>query len=366
MDWEPIVRRLEQILGVACRLGTVPAEEWFEEKPHDHRLPESSSIARDGKLMFPLRKHSSQIEVLVVDEDKLTSSERALVEMALNAYRRREDWAHSDNDDESLSYRLGEWIRRQMEAGLQPELPEPLAYRSSFYSTKIPILLYGEYPESKQVSYSELKKLLESFFEDEVTLIPLFDKEWLILSSESLLGSGEGPKDYDGDEPLEESLAAICSGLHEMLANEWIGESHLAITYPIVPAKSIIPAVQLLKETIALGRIYHVEDNLHFPWMLHLERLLHGISDAQKQQFMEQVLKRMDPFLEPETLTTLETFFELDCSVSETAKRLYIHRNTLLYRLDKLKQETGLDVRSFHDAVLIRIVLLLYKVTKRK
>jgi len=56
----------------------------------------------------------------------------------------------------------------------------------------------------------------------------------------------------------------------------------------------------------------------------------------------------------------------LDCNVSETAKKLYIHRNTLLYRLDKFKQETGLDVRTFNDAVLVKIALLLYKVTKRK
>ncbi|CRF29116.1 transcriptional regulator%2C CdaR [Mycobacterium tuberculosis] len=69
---------------------------------------------------------------------------------------------------------------------------------------------------------------------------------------------------------------------------------------------------------------------------------------------------------DPETMTTLEHFFQLDCNVSETAKKLYIHRNTLLYRLDKFKQETGLDVRTFHHAVLVKIAMLLYKVTKRK
>ena len=67
-----------------------------------------------------------------------------------------------------------------------------------------------------------------------------------------------------------------------------------------------------------------------------------------------------------ETMTTLEQFFQLDCNVSETAKKLYIHRNTLLYRLDKFKQETGLDVRTFNNAVLVKIAMLLYKVTKRK
>ena len=98
---------------------------------------------------------------------------------------------------------------------------------------------------------------------------------------------------------------------------------------------------------------------------MQLERLLNAIPETQRAKYLEQSLKRTDLFVEPEMLATLETFFSLDCNVSETAKKLYIHRNTLLYRLDKLKQETGLDVRLFRDAVLMKIILLLYKVTKR-
>ncbi|MDT2192264.1 helix-turn-helix domain-containing protein [Paenibacillus larvae] len=78
------------------------------------------------------------------------------------------------------------------------------------------------------------------------------------------------------------------------------------------------------------------------------------------------MLGGIDHVLDTETQTTLEQFFGLDCNVSETAKKLYIHRNTLLYRLDKFKQETSLDVRNFHHAVLVKIALLLYKVTNRK
>ncbi|MNC73523.1 Purine catabolism regulatory protein [compost metagenome] len=81
---------------------------------------------------------------------------------------------------------------------------------------------------------------------------------------------------------------------------------------------------------------------------------------------MDHILRGIDHVLDQEMLSTLENFFALDCNVSETAKKLYIHRNTLLYRLDKFKQETGKDVRTFNDAVLVKTALLLYKVTKRK
>jgi carbohydrate diacid regulator len=105
---------------------------------------------------------------------------------------------------------------------------------------------------------------------------------------------------------------------------------------------------------------------VHLPWFVHLERLLIGVPESVRNRFVEDMIGRPDLFSDPETLATLDAFFAMDCNVSETAKRLFIHRNTLLYRLDKIKQETGLDVRSFNDAVLVRILLLLYKVTKRK
>ncbi|MNZ87197.1 Leucine-rich protein [compost metagenome] len=200
---------------------------------------------------------------------------------------------------------------------------------------------------------------------DDVLLIPLKSHEWLIWGSLSLLRDEDSDYDEQEEESLEDSLASIGLGLHEMLASEWIGDCHLAVAHPSAPAKSIIETTMLLRETINLGRKFHVGTNIHLPWMLQLERLLNAIPEAQRSKYLEQSLKRADLFVESELLNTIETFFALDCNVSETAKKLYIHRNTLLYRLDKLKQETGLDVRQFRDAVLVKIIMLLYKVTKR-
>lgn len=217
------------------------------------------------------------------------------------------------------------------------------------------------------MQFQELKKALESFFDAEITLVPLTDNEWVILGPEKILSADTlDERDSEDEESLEDQLAAIGYGLHEMLESEWVGECHLAIHYPIKPAKSLYSAILRLRETIMLGRTYHVGSNMHLPWSLRLEKLIHHIPEAEKSGFLERVLKRLDVVLDSETMTTLEQFFALDCNVSETAKKLYIHRNTLLYRLDKFKQETGLDVRTFNDAVLVKIAMLLYKVTKRK
>ena len=71
--------------------------------------------------------------------------------------------------------------------------------------------------------------------------------------------------------------------------------------------------------------------------------------------------KSPDDFDE-ETLTTINKFFENSLNVSETSRQLYIHRNTLVYRLDKLQKSTGLDLRVFEDAITFKIALMVVNI----
>lgn len=376
--------QLEQILGVSLRTEWIAGKELAGYgnasglEPEDggdsprvgnwYELPgnEWSVVARlDGK----------QAELLIIGQpgaERLTETERRLVSWTLHQLhgksgKRSLKAAPGSYESEQFAEELGAWIQGQIAAGvLHSDVPDHMSAGGKLFADMIPFLLTSEY-EAHEAPYFELEKLLKSFFADEVLLIPLKEQEWLVLSPSSLLrdSSTDDRSDEDG-ESTEDALASICSGLHDMLVSEWVGECHVAVAHSIVPAKSVLETVVLLRETLSLGRKFHVGSNIHLPWLLHLERLLNSIQETHRARYLEQVLQRTDVFLEPEIMMTLETFFSLDCNVSETAKRLYIHRNTLLYRLDKLKQETGLDVRSFNDAVLVKIILLLYKVTKRK
>ena len=78
---------------------------------------------------------------------------------------------------------------------------------------------------------------------------------------------------------------------------------------------------------------------------------------------MSQASKDLDTF-DDETLTTINKFFENNLNVSETSRQLYIHRNTLVYRLDKLQKSTGLDLRVFEDAITFKIALMVVKYMK--
>lgn len=362
MDWELLREQLEQTLNVP-----VKAVKWsWDDWRHGARESGSGSLTKDGEVFFLVQKEGPDARLFSVQEEAVTAVERKLMELMLDTRKAQDKKSPASAGElERKAGLVREWFREQQELGfVQAEVPDTIVSQLSLYSTKIPLLLYGDYTTSRRVQYHELKKLLESFFDAEITLVPLTDKEWLMLAPEKIL-SIDGDRDPD-EESQEDLLAAVGYGLHEMLENEWVGECHLAVHYPILPSKSLYTAILQLRETMMLGRTYQVGSNTHLPWELQLEKLVHLIPEAEKASFLDRALKRLDVAFDPETMTTLEHFFQLDCNVSETAKKLYIHRNTLLYRLDKFKQETGLDVRTFNHAVLVKIAMLLYKVTKRK
>ncbi|GAA3403357.1 PucR family transcriptional regulator [Paenibacillus hodogayensis] len=358
-----IRQQLGHILGTEFRFERLSSAKWNKGEA-DEAAPGGRSRHIDGRYYFLLQKDGGFVQAVSVVEPMLTPSEKQLVDLMLEAYRQQEKrpGAAVHSEDERKATLLRGWIDTQIEQGhADAELPDTLTTGFPLHAAQIPLLVYGDYSDQRKATYQDLKKLLETFFDGPIMLVPLLDKEWLVLGPESLLQEGgEGE-----EETTEDMLSSLGHALHEMLATEWVGECHIAVDYPIVPAKSLLGAVIKLREAMTLGRTYHVSDNIHTPWRLQLEKLLHGIGEEQKQLFLERVLKRIDLLKDTEMMTTLEQFIALDCSVSDTAKKLFIHRNTLLYRLDKFKQETGLDVRTFHHALLVHIALLLYKVTKR-
>ena len=315
----------------------------------------------DGRIRLIIHVGEERVEYIDLQPDGLTGREEMLLEWLLEELERA---GGTDEDDERPTdremRRLGEWIQERIAAGrLKTAVPDELNAGGRLSDEWLPFLLLADHASG--ANDAELERLLQAYLETDVLLVPLRDQEWLILAPAALLDEEGG-----GEETPEELLEGIARGMHDMLTSEWLGENHIAVSHPIEPAAAIVETVHLLRETVSLGRRFHQGDTVHVPWNIHLERLLSSIPDEQRLRFIEEAASRTDLLLEPEMVTTLETFFAMNCNVSDTAKKLFIHRNTLLYRLDKLKQETGLDVRLFRDAVLVRIILLLYKVTKRR
>ncbi len=369
MNWEQIRKQLEQLLNVQFRLERVPADEW-KFSPASGASSAAPFLSRNHRIYFYLSRVGPEVETLSAEEVLLTNTEQRLISMMLDAFRASKKTGFSGKNEEENRYlALREWMNTCIDEGrMEEKLPDSFAAIPALYSLKVPLLLYVDESEQKKVPAADLKKLLDSYFDAEILLLPLKEKEWLILGSEELLDAAENEEGASKDDPesLEDTLASLCSGLYEMIVSEWIGECHVAVNYPMVPAKSILSSVFELRESVRLGKLFRVGSSTHLPWELLLDKLLDAIPEREKLIYIERVWKKIDQVLDAEMLKTLEQFFELDCNVSETAKTLYIHRNTLLYRLDRLKQEIGLDVRMFSDAVLVKLALLLVKSTKRK
>lgn len=108
-----------------------------------------------------------------------------------------------------------------------------------------------------------------------------------------------------------------------------------------------------------VGRIFYVEKNVLAYNELGIGRLIHQLPVSLCDMFLKEVFDGKDVGqFDEETLATVHKFFENNLNISETARQLFVHRNTLVYRLEKIQKTTGLDVRVFDDALTFKIALM--------
>ncbi len=114
-----------------------------------------------------------------------------------------------------------------------------------------------------------------------------------------------------------------------------------------------------------VGKIFFDEKHIIAYSTLGIGRLIYQLPIPLCKMFISEIFENRSPDdFDEETLTTINKFFENSLNVSETSRQLYIHRNTLVYRLDKLEKSTGLDLRVFEDAITFKIALMVVKYMK--
>ncbi len=113
---------------------------------------------------------------------------------------------------------------------------------------------------------------------------------------------------------------------------------------------------------IEVGKVFDTEKTIINYENLGIGRLIYQLPTTLCEMFLQEVFKK-NPIdsLDQETLFTINKFFENNLNVSETARKLFVHRNTLVYRLEKIKKLTGLDLREFDDAITFKVALMVKK-----
>ena len=151
----------------------------------------------------------------------------------------------------------------------------------------------------------------------------------------------------------------------DMLSTEAMISVHVAYGTIVNEIKEVSRSYKEAKMALDVGKIFYSDKNIIAYSNLGIGRLIYQLPIPLCRMFIKEIFdgKSPDDFDE-ETLMTINKFFENNLNVSETSRQLFVHRNTLVYRLDKIEKSTGLDLRVFEDAITFKIALMVVKYMK--
>ena len=162
-----------------------------------------------------------------------------------------------------------------------------------------------------------------------------------------------------------EDLDKTAEVVIDMLNTEAMSSAHIAYGTIVNDIREVSRSYKEANMALDVGKIFYSDKNVVAYNRLGIGRLIYQLPLPLCQMFIREIFDGKSPDdLDEETLSTINKFFDNSLNVSETSRQLYIHRNTLVYRLDKLQKTTGLDLRVFDDAITFKIALMVVKYMK--
>lgn len=162
-----------------------------------------------------------------------------------------------------------------------------------------------------------------------------------------------------------EDLGRTARVVLDMLNTEAMSQVHVAYGTIVKDIKEVSRSYKEAKMALDVGKIFYSTKNVIAYNNLGIGRLIYQLPIPLCKMFIKEIFDGRSPDdYDEETLSTINKFFENSLNVSETSRQLYIHRNTLVYRLDKLQKSTNLDLRIFEDAITFKIALMVVKYMK--
>ena len=208
--------------------------------------------------------------------------------------------------------------------------------------------------ETKQEKDLNARELLKTLFATRTRdFITAVDERSIILIHE-----------LREDEDYEE-VEQVANMMKDMLNSEAMATVRISYGTIVSEIKQVSKSYKEAKMALDVGKIFYAEKRIIAYNTLGIGRLIYQLPISLCEMFMHEVFGDNIPdSLDEETLTTINKFFENNLNVSETSRQLYVHRNTLVYRLEKLQKSTGLDIRKFDDALTFKIALMVVNYMK--
>ncbi|MDE6208162.1 MAG: helix-turn-helix domain-containing protein [Lachnospiraceae bacterium] len=217
--------------------------------------------------------------------------------------------------------------------------------------------------ECKRVVYIvETKNEKDSnAFETLRTLFPPKSKDFITAVDEKNIIIVKETKETD----TYDDIMRVANTMLDMLNTEAMSRVHISIGTVINEIKEVSKSYKEAKMALDVGKIFYSEKNIVAYSNLGIGRLIYQLPLPLCKMFIREIFGNKSPDnFDEEMLTTINKFFENSLNVSETSRQLFIHRNTLVYRLDKLQKKTGLDIRVFDDAITFKIAMMVVKYMK--
>jgi carbohydrate diacid regulator len=189
-------------------------------------------------------------------------------------------------------------------------------------------------------------------------LFPDKNKDFVININETDIALVKEVRNDIEPHDLEKLAHSIC----DALSTEFYSHCLVGIGTTVIGIKELARSLKEAQVALEVGKVFDTEKSIVSYDNLGIARLIYQLPNTLCDMFLQEVFKRGSiDSLDQETLFTIQKFFENNLNVSETSRKLFVHRNTLVYRLEKIKKFTGLDLRDFDDAIVFKVALMVKK-----
>ena len=331
MDGEGIV--------IACSELSMIGQRWAEYVPVINSAS-GSLISSDGKTFKALNGWGNQFDyaAFAFGDSEVSKTVCSMATVALNSaksyYEEKHDRGSFIKDIISDNIMLGDIYMRAKELRVTADVPRGVFVIRS--------LKKGE---------SVPTDVVQNLFPDR--------------QNDFVLSVGEGDVVLIRQMPEGSSLKElnkIAVSLEETLRSGTESTVVVGIGTVAIHLRDLAKSYKEAQIAIEVGKVFDTEKYVINYENLGIGRLIYQLPTTLCEMFLQEVFKK-NPIdaLDKETLFTIHKFFENNLNVSETARKLFVHRNTLVYRLEKIKKLTGLDLREFDDAITFKVALMVKK-----
>ena len=212
--------------------------------------------------------------------------------------------------------------------------------------------------ETKGTFNDTVLTVLNFIFSDQnhVHAIPLSENQLVLLYP------------YKTDESFINHMTSVCHTIVDTLNTEILIPVKISCSKPNDHLSRLSTAYEQALTTLNIGKRFHLEQTIFFYDELGVDRLVYHLPDHVCRDFLNEVWKNKIPdSLDSEVSSLIHCFLQNNLNIAETARQLHMHRNTLIYHIEKIQSQTNLDIRNFEDAMTLKLALMIMnnKISKK-